>query len=222
MQCIGPDDGFDARLPGVHPNQRNGDHYRNGKGQFNPKQRPQNKAVQYDGHQIQPKARPHNSREQKERCSGFVAGPTKPATQVSVDGGQLEPVVQRQEHQGNHPVSHQVPQNHLKVGELVAAHGPWNGDESHPGQACANHPKSHYKPRRTAISEKKSLVTSAAPSERAYADAHQEVNEDDQQDDRGLHTGKDTQPVGIFLFFAPFVQDQRESVYLRSQISPIH
>lgn len=69
-----------------------------------------------------------------------------PLAEVFVDGGHVEPVVERQQQQPDDDVAEDVAEHDPQVGELGGIDVAGHRHERHARQRTADHPVSHHKP----------------------------------------------------------------------------
>ena len=155
LQPIGPDNGFDAAFMTVHPyNQNNsddGNHKRD---------TPciKNHRLKNKRHQIKPSSSSHYLRYQKKPSSRFIGFGTITLIEITVNGSQIEFVIQGKQNIRNDKVPEEKAENHLHIGHIQVPNHSGYRYESNSGNGSANHGKSHHIPFGLLIGTKKSLV----------------------------------------------------------------
>ena len=76
--------------------------------------------------------------------------PKRPS-QVGVDGDQFEPVVEGQQHVGDHEITHQVAQHQLEIVEVGVPHLAGYGNKGDPRQGGPDHAEGHHVPGRLPV-----------------------------------------------------------------------
>ncbi len=177
LQSIGPHNGFDATSVRVQPNEKNRHSGRHHKRHM---PRVEDDILQNKYDQIKTYARPHGAREQKERSTGFIGIRSEALLQISVNTGEVEPVIERKQHVGNNQVAEKEPENHLHIGKLRATHPARHRHKAHTRDGRTEHADGHHPPGRFAVSEKECIIVGAlAPYNVRNKPERREVNDYD-------------------------------------------
>ena len=155
LQGVGYNDGFDAALGRIEPNEHNGK--RAGYPKRNAQAVEQNQ-LQHARHQKKPERSTRHPGNQEKDGAGFVGSIAESFAQVGINRGEVHPVIHRQQHVGNHKIAHHKAQHHLQVGKLLAFDPSWHRNKGYARQRCADHPEGHQIPGRLAFGPEKHFV----------------------------------------------------------------
>lgn len=103
--------------------------------------------------------------------------------QVLVNGNQVEPVIERKQHERNKNVAQEVAEYRKHVGELSLLHPARHGHESNPAEACPDCPVSNHEPRTFLVACKKRTAVRLSRRDESNAEKQQGVGDEDPKDD---------------------------------------
>lgn len=75
--------------------------------------------VHHTRHKEEPEGSTDGAGEDKIKSTRFVGIKAEPVGKISIDGGKVIAVIQRQEDSSNDKIAQQVAKNHLHIGELL-------------------------------------------------------------------------------------------------------
>ena len=131
LQRVGPHDGAYAAAVRVEPDEAHGGCRRRCKGYA---VGVEDEFLQDETHQIEPQRGAQQLGYEEERSSRAVGLASQPVAEVGVDGSQVEPVIEREQHVGNDDVAREETHARLQVGHVDASHHARDGDKRDSGQ----------------------------------------------------------------------------------------
>lgn len=143
LQHIRPHHRLDAASERVE--QDDGNHH-DGRGPDRDVPAIEDKDLQHKDYQIHTQRRAQQSRQEEEQCARLVRLVADALAKVLVDGGHVEPVIERQQQQPDDDVAEDVAEHDPQVGELGGIDIAGHRHERHARQRTANHAVSHHKP----------------------------------------------------------------------------
>ena len=143
LQHVRPHHGLDAASERVE--QDDGNHH-DGRRPNRDVPTIEDKDLQNKDYQIHTQCRTEQSRQEEEQCARLVRLVADALAEVLVDGGHVEPVIERQQQQPDDDVAEDVAEDHSQIGELCGINVAGHRHERHARQRTANHAVSHHKP----------------------------------------------------------------------------
>ncbi len=160
LQRVGPHHCLYPPAEGVE--QDDGDEHRGG----HPKRYappPEHKLIQHEHHEIHPQRRAQESRQQEEQRPRLFGSRAEPLPEVGIDGGEVQPIVERQQEEGDDRIANQIAENQRQVGELSRIDPARHRHESHARQGSSNHAVGHHRPGRPPLAAEKGVVAGTPP-----------------------------------------------------------
>jgi hypothetical protein len=192
LQGVGPDDGLDAALDRVEEHHTHQHRRRDGEGQFEGHQRLQHAVVQHAPDQVQARGGPKQARDDEEQRTAALRLAAQARRQQLVDAGDAQRVIERQQHEGNQRVAHELAQRDLQVAELPGPDAARHADEGHARQRGADHAEGHQQPGAAPVADEEAVVVrrAAAPRRPArHPKQQQEIAGNDGQKQGSAHAG---------------------------------
>lgn len=141
-----------------------------------------------EAYQVQACGSSQQLRNQEKRCSRLVRASSEASAQVSINGSQIQPVIQRQQYMGDDEIADGKPQTRLHVSHVDAAHHAGNRHKRNSGERCAYHAKRYDEPRRLAVATEKSVVVGmSVGGESGYQQQKPEVKKYRDKDKSAVH-----------------------------------
>jgi len=182
---IGPYNGLDTALVAVQPYNQNNS--RNGYGKRN---MPciENQFLKNEGHKVQPRCCSHNLRQKEKPRPRLIRFITVAPVKKTVNRGQIQPIIERQQDIGDNQITGKKTQHHLHIGHVGMPHPARYGDKCNARYGCSHHGKGHQIPWRLLVSAKKSIVVRTFTAGQVR-NQHQyaEINGNDNQYKATLH-----------------------------------
>lgn len=169
LQRVGPHQRLDAAAARVEPDERHHAHHRQRKRDA---QRVEHEALQDDTHHIEPGRRTRHLRQQEEPRARLVRPPSQPVLQISIDGGEVHAVVDRQQDECHRHIAQDEAQARLQVRHVRVQHHAGHADKCHPRYRRPHHAKSHHIPRRLSVAAIERIVVGPAAGQ--AAEQHQQ------------------------------------------------
>ena len=114
--------------------------------------------MQNDAHHIEFQGSARELGDDEERGPGGVGAAAETAVEIGIDGGEVEPVVERQKHECHHKITDNKAEASLHIGHLRVQHHARNAHKRDTRHRCPNHAKCHKIPRRLPVAAKKRVV----------------------------------------------------------------
>ena len=150
LEGVRPDERLDAAAVGVGQNQRDGDADRQPERDV---PLVEDEGLKDIGRQEQSGRRARRARQNEEQRTDFLRMRAEALTQVAVDGGEVQPVIEREQDLGDHDVANDVAEDDLQIGELIRRDLARHGDERDAGERIADEPERDGIPRRRLVTE---------------------------------------------------------------------
>ena len=144
LQSIGAHNGLDAAAARVEPDEQQCDESGERIGDA---ERFGNELLEHEYHEVESRGCTGEFAKEEEECPCSVGVFPKAFAQISVDGGELEAIVERQEQESYGYIAKEKAGAHLKVRHLRCAHPARYGNERYARDAGAYHTKSYHPPR---------------------------------------------------------------------------
>ena len=125
---------------------------------------------------------------QKEKGgSRLISVPSDPVSQIRVDGGQVQPVIKRQQNVGDDEIAYEETETGLHIGHVDAAYHTRNGNEGNSRKGGSDHSERNNIPGRTAVTTKESIVIGILAGETSHKQQHSEIKKYGQQNINSVH-----------------------------------
>ena len=155
LEGVGPNQRLDPALVGIGEDQRDDGRDGDPKGNAPPVE---HKHLDDTGREIQPGCCAQCAGDQKESRATLLSRWTKTFPEITVNGGEIKAVVERQQNSRNHHVTDHVSKHDLEIRKLILANRTRDGDEGYSRERIANHSEGHCVPRRSLVPEKIGIV----------------------------------------------------------------
>ena len=174
LKRVGENERLNAAAPRVEPDESHHQHHGEGKRNV---QRVEHKPLQHHADDAEFDGRAQDFRQQKETCTRLIGLLPQARLQITIDGGEVEPIVNRQQHKGHHHIAHGKAQAHLQIGELRGDSHAGHADKRDTRNGGAHHAKGYQRPRRLPVAPIKSVVGGMACGEPTQNQKRAKINE---------------------------------------------
>ncbi len=111
----------------------------------------------------------------------------KPFLEISINRGEIHPVIQGYQHKGDDQITEQVAQHHLEIKKVAASHAAGNTHESDTAERSADHTKGHQHPVAVAVTDEKRFVVGVPGSKVCHTKQQQEIADHKREQQKGRH-----------------------------------
>ena len=175
LEGISPNQRFDAPLARVEPDQSDHDHYRERKRDGIGIE---NKSLQDDTDHIETDGSTRHLGKKEKGGTRLVGPSTQPIAQISIDGSEMQTIIDREEDKGNGKITQDEAKAHLQIGHARLERHTWDRDKGNARNRSPDHTEGYHIPRRTAIRTKESLIVRLTCREPAKQQKDKEIDND--------------------------------------------
>ena len=179
LEGIRPHQRLDATLAGIEPDEHHHHRYRHPERNSHSIE---HEPLQQNADHEKADCRSRHLRQQKERSTRLVGTFAQSLLQIAVDGGEIIPVVDRQQEKTYQEVAQDKADAHLQIGHICLHHHTRHTHEGDARDRGAHHSESHHIPRRTPVRPIESFIAAGTPCRNmAEEQQHAEIcqNRDD-------------------------------------------
>ena len=125
---------------------------------------------------------------QKEKGSSrLISVPSDPVSQIRVDGGQVQPVIKRQQNVGDDEIAYEEAETGLHIGHVDAAYHTRNGNEGNSRKGGSDHSERNNIPGRTAVAAEERVIIGMTAGKAGYKQQYSEIEQYGQQNINSVH-----------------------------------
>ena len=144
LKGVGPHQCLDASLACIEPDKQH--HRRHCEPEGNT-DAIEHEALKDEAHHEETHGGSRHLRQQEEGCPRLIGTVTKPVEQIGVDGGEVVPIVDRQQDESHQEIPHDEAQAHLQVSHAALHRHARYTDEGDARDGSSHHAESHHVPR---------------------------------------------------------------------------
>lgn len=184
LERICPDQRFHSALERIQPDE---EHRQTHIGPKRTTERFEYDQLERQAHEEETDSRTEHLGNEEKPCPRLVGRKSEPLLQVAVNGHQIHPVEERDQHESNDQLSGHEAQYHLQVGESTAGHHARHGYEGHTRYTGADHGKSHHVPRGFAIADEEAGIIRLAARDDGNTEKENEIDDNGQNSYERTH-----------------------------------
>lgn len=125
--------------------------------------------------------------QKEERGPRLIGVLSDPVSQISVDGGQVQLVIQRQQNVGDDEIAYGETETGLHIGHVDAAYHTRNGNEGDSRKGCSDHSERNDIPRRAAVAAEERVIVGMTAGKTGYEQQYSEIEQYGQQNINSVH-----------------------------------
>ena len=119
--------------------------------------------------------------------SRLISVPSDPVSQIRVDGGQVQPVIKRQQNVGDDEIAYEEAETGLHIGHVDAAYHTRNGNEGNSRKGGSDHSERNNIPGRTAVAAEERVIIGMTAGKAGYKQQYSEIEQYGQQNINSVH-----------------------------------
>lgn len=125
--------------------------------------------------------------QKEERGPCLIGVLSDPVSQISVDGGQVQLVIKRQQNVGDDEIAYEEAETGLHIGHVDAAYHTRNGNEGNSRKGGSDHSERNDIPGRTAVAAEERVIVGMTAGKAGYEQQHSEIEQYGQQNINSVH-----------------------------------
>lgn len=125
--------------------------------------------------------------QKEERGPCLIGVLSDPVSQISVDGGQVQLVIQRQQNVGDDEIAYEEAETGLHIGHVDAAYHTRDRNEGDSRKGGSDHSERNDIPGRTAVAAEERVIVGMTAGKAGYEQQHSEIEQYGQQNINSVH-----------------------------------
>ena len=143
--------------------------------------------LENEAYQIEARRGSDELGQKEERGPRLIGVLSDPVSQISVDGGQVQLVIQRQQNVGDDEIAYGETETGLHIGHVDAAYHTRNGNEGDSRKGGSDHSERNDIPRRAAVAAEERVIVGMTAGKAGYEQQHSEIEQYGQQNINSVH-----------------------------------
>ncbi len=119
--------------------------------------------------------------------SRLISVPSDPVSQIRVDGGQVQPVIKRQQNVGDDKIAYEETETGLHIGHVDARTIPGTETKVTPEREAPDHSERNNIPGRTAVAAEERVIIGMTAGKAGYKQQYSEIEQYGQQNINSVH-----------------------------------
>lgn len=125
--------------------------------------------------------------QKEERGPCLIGVLSDPVSQISVDGGQVQLVIKRQQNVGDDEIAYEEAETGLHIGHVDAAYHTRDRNEGDSRKGGSDHSERNDIPGRTAVAAEERVIVGMTAGKAGYEQQHSEIEQYGQQNINSVH-----------------------------------
>lgn len=125
--------------------------------------------------------------QKEERGPRLIGVLSDPVSQISVDGGQVQLVIKRQQNVGDDEIAYEEAETGLHIGHVDAAYHARDRNEGDSRKGGSDHSERYDIPGRTAVAAEERVIVGMTAGKAGYEQQHSEIEQYGQQNINSVH-----------------------------------
>lgn len=125
--------------------------------------------------------------QKEERGPCLIGVLSDPVSQISVDGGQVQLVIKRQQNVGDDEIAYEEAETGLHIGHVDAAYHTRDRNEGDSRKGGSDHSERNNIPGRTAVAAEERVIVGMTAGKAGYEQQHSEIEQYGQQNINSVH-----------------------------------
>lgn len=125
--------------------------------------------------------------QKEERGPCLIGVLADPVSQISVDGGQVQLVIKRQQNVGDDEIAYEEAETGLHIGHVDAAYHTRDRNEGDSRKGGSDHSERNDIPGRTAVAAEERVIVGMTAGKAGYEQQHSEIEQYGQQNINSVH-----------------------------------
>ena len=125
--------------------------------------------------------------QKEERGPCLIGVLSDPVSQISVDGGQVQLLIKRQQNVGDDEIAYEEAETGLHIGHVDAAYHTRDRNEGDSRKGGSDHSERNDIPGRTAVAAEERVIVGMTAGKAGYEQQHSEIEQYGQQNINSVH-----------------------------------